>query len=288
MNPTVDLHKGKEEAIQEFVRQQGTIALDWYVPNFYNTRVGDLITERLPIETTRGKILFNCPSLSEYFHTYTFELDLTKGRVYTYLNPSEDIGVPCQQEQFNLELLAEKLQNDIDTSELRVEELERIPLVKKVAAPADIMDLEEAEYKICQYLQLWKLYAETSVELKRKSKLSWKSAVTACKVYGSYILDILRQVDEVIKLFAMEKELRIIKNRGHFPVPLITPQSIKIETLQDKKKVLNAVDTEITEMITAVRESEENYEREKEEAGSRDQQLRLTRQMNRSASISSQ
>ena len=37
-----------------------------------------------------------------------------------------------------------------------------------------------------------------------------------------------------MKLFAMEKELRIIKNRGHFPVPVITPQGTKIETSQDK------------------------------------------------------
>ena len=79
MNPTVDLHRTKEEAIKDFVRQQGTIALDWYVPNFYNTLVGDLITKRLPIETTQGKILFNCPPLSEYFHTSIFKLDLTTG-----------------------------------------------------------------------------------------------------------------------------------------------------------------------------------------------------------------
>ena len=197
--------------------------------------------------------------------------------MYTYLNPPEDIGVPCQQEQFDLELLAEKLQNDLDTSELRVEELERIPLVKKVAAPADIMDLEEVEYKICQYLQLWKLYADISVELKRKSKLSQESAVAACKVYGSYISDILRQVDEVMKLFAMEQELRKIKNRGQFPVLLITPQGIKIETLQDKKKVLDAVETEITEMIQAIRESEEHYKREHFW-----NRLRLTGQTNRS------
>ena len=59
MNPRVDLHKTKEEAIKEFVKKQGTIALDWYVPNFYNTRVGDLIMEKLPIKTARGKILFN-------------------------------------------------------------------------------------------------------------------------------------------------------------------------------------------------------------------------------------
>ena len=85
----------------------------------------------------------------------------------------EDIGVPCQQEEFDLELLAEKLQKDPDTNELHhITELERIPLVKKIAAPADIMDLEEIKCKICQYSKLWKLYAETSVELKRKSELS--------------------------------------------------------------------------------------------------------------------
>ena len=37
MNPTVNLHGAKEEAIKEFIRKQGTIALDWYVPNFHNT-----------------------------------------------------------------------------------------------------------------------------------------------------------------------------------------------------------------------------------------------------------
>ena len=117
-----------------------------------------------------------------------------------------------------------------------MEELERIPIVKKIAVPADIMDLEEIECKTCQYLQLWKLYAEISVELIRKSELSRERAVTACKVYGSYISDILQQVDKVMKLFAMEKELRIIKNRGHFPIPTITPQGTKIETTQDETK----------------------------------------------------
>ena len=160
-------------------------------------------------------------------------MDLTTGRVYTFLTPPEDIGVPCQQEEFDLELLVEKLQKDPATSELRREELERIPLVKKIAVPADIMALEEIECKIHQYLQLWKLYAKISVKLKRKSELSQESAVTACKVYGPYISDILRQVDKVMKLFAMVKELRIIKSRGHFPIPTITPQGTKIETMHD-------------------------------------------------------
>ena len=80
----------------------------------------------------------------------------------------------------------------------------------------------------------------------------------------------------------MEKELRVFGNRGHFPVPKITPRGMKIETTKDKDKVLKAVDTEIEEMIIAVRRSEENYEREQEEAKNRDQKLKLTRQTNRS------
>ena len=52
-----------------------------------------------------------------------------------------------------------------------------------------------------------------------------------------------------MKLFAMEKELRIIKNRGHFPIPTITPQGTKIETTHDLDKALEAVNDEVTEMI---------------------------------------
>ena len=123
MNSTVELHRSKEEAIKEFVRQQGTIALDWYVPDFRNTRVGDLIRERLPIETTEGRILFSCPPLSEFFKTSNFELDLRTGKVYTFLAPPEDIGVSCQQEQFDLELLTALLQNEKDMSTIHEENL---------------------------------------------------------------------------------------------------------------------------------------------------------------------
>ena len=191
MSPTVGLHRTKEEAIKEFVRQYGTISLDWYVPDFCNTRIGDLIRERLPIETTEGRILFSCPPLSKFFKTSNFELDLRTGKVYTFLAPLEDIGVSCQQEQFDLELLTALLQNEKDTSTIHEEKLERISMIKKIAGPADVMDREEAESKILQYSQLWQLYAEISVELKKKSELSQESAVAACKVYGPYISDIL-------------------------------------------------------------------------------------------------
>ena len=209
-------------------------------------------------------------------------MDLRTGRVYTFLAPPEDIGVWCQQEKFDLELLRALLQREKDASTIHEEKLERIPVIKKIAGPADVMDKEEAESKILQYGQLWQLYAEISVELKGKSELSQESAVAACKVYGPYISDILRQVDEVMKIFAMEKELRKIKNRGYFPVPLITPQGNTIETSHDKDKVLEAVDEEVTEMLKAVKQSKENYEREQEQARIRDEQLRSTRQTSRS------
>ena len=109
MNPTVELHKTKEEAIKEFVRQHSTIGLDWYVPDLCNTKVGNLIKERLPLETTEGRILFSCPSLSEFFKISNFKLDLRTGWVYTYLDPLEDIGVSCQQEQFDPEFLTDVL-----------------------------------------------------------------------------------------------------------------------------------------------------------------------------------
>ena len=57
--------------------------------------------------------------------------------------------------------------------------------------------------------------------------------VTACKVYVPYISGIVWQLDEVMKIFPIEKKLRTIKNTGYFPVQHITPQDKKIETTQD-------------------------------------------------------
>ena len=106
------------------------------------------------------------------------------------------------------------------------------------------------------------MYADNSVELKRKSELSQESAVAACKVYVPYISDIVRQLDEVVKIFAMERELRLIKNRGYFPVPQITPQDTKIETTYDKNELMKDIDEIATAMLNAVKQSEENYARE--------------------------
>ena len=273
MNPTVELHRTKEEAIEEFVQQHGTIALDWYVPDLCNTRVGNLIKKRLQLETMEGRILFCSPALSEFFKTSNFELNLRTGGVSTYLNPPEDIGIKCQKETFDLEFLRDTLRGEQDTRTIQEERLERIPSVKKLVGP---------EYKVCQYCHLWTMYADRSVELKKKSELSQESAVAACKMYVPYISDIVQQIEEVVKIIVIEKELRLIKNRGYFRVPQLAPEECKIETIQDKEVLLTEIDKIVVEMLKAIKESEENYKREQEQARTRDEQLRSARQTSRS------
>ena len=144
-------------------------------------------------------------------------------------------------------------------------------------------ELRRNRTKIHQFCHLWQLYADTSVELKKKSELSQDSAVAACRVYVPYMADITRQLEEVRKIFAIEKEVRTIKNRGYFPVPHINPQEEKIETAKDKDKILERIDELAMAMIQAARQSEENLAREQEQARARDKQLRLVRQTDRSS-----
>ena len=249
---------------------------------FSNTRVGDLIEQRLPIETADGRLVFSCPTLSEFFRTSNFELDLKTGQVFTYLSSPENIGISCQKDPFDLESLRNMLREEQDISMAQEESLERIPNIKKLAGPADMMSLEETEQKIHQFCHLWQLYADTSVELKKKSELSQDSAVAACRVYVPYMSDITRQLEEVRKIFAIEKEVRTIKNRGYFPVPHINPQEEKIETAKDKDRILERIDEIATAMIQAARQSEENFAREQEQARARDEHLRSLRQTDRS------
>ena len=110
--PTVELHRTKEDTIKEFIRQHGTISLDWYVPDLCNTRVGDLIEKRLQLGTTEGRILFSSLALSEFFKTSNFELNLQTGEVLTYLDPPENIGITCQKEPFDIESLRDTLQGE--------------------------------------------------------------------------------------------------------------------------------------------------------------------------------
>ena len=110
------------------------------------------------------------------------------------------------------------------------------------------MPREEAEYKVHQYCHLWTMYADSSVELKKKSELSQESAVAACKIYIPYISDFTCQIRG-----SGEKELRLIKNRGYFPVPHLAPRECRIETIQDKETLIKEIIEVAVEMLTAIR-----------------------------------
>ena len=97
-----------------------------------------------------------------------------------------------------------------------------------------------------------------------------------------YISNITHQMEEVVKIFIMEKELRLIKNRGYFPVPQLAPRECKVETVQDKETLIKEIDEIAVDMLTAIRESEENYKKEQEQARIREEQLRSARQTSRS------
>ena len=136
-----------------------------------NTRVINLIRNKVPINSGEQKLLFNSPELSELFTRSCYELDLQSGWINTYSIPPEDIGVACQQEEFDLTLLKEHFQKKLDEIEPRTDKLKRIPLIRKGAPQADIMDMKEIEEKIAQYCQLWELYAQASCKLTRRSKI---------------------------------------------------------------------------------------------------------------------
>ena len=153
LNPVAKLTRTYVDNMEEYVRRFIDIGLDWYVPNLCNTHVRDLIKNRLPISTGKTKILVNYPQLRDFFTTSTFEVDLTTGQVYMYLSPAEDIGFPCQQEEFDLNLLRKWLRRHTDPIKHCSGELKRIPLIRKMAAAADIMDMAKIKEKMGQYCQ---------------------------------------------------------------------------------------------------------------------------------------
>ena len=123
--PTIELHRTKEDTIKEFVRQNSTINLDWYVPVLCNTGVGDLIEKRLQLGTTEGRILFSSPALNEFFKTSNFKLNLQTGEVLTYLDPLENIRITCQKEPFDIESLRDTLRGKCNTGQMQEERLKR-------------------------------------------------------------------------------------------------------------------------------------------------------------------
>ena len=69
-----------------------------------------------------------------------------------YSFPPKDIGVSCQEEELDVNQLKEWFQSRTDTTVPGhcEEELKRVPLIQKITAAADIMDIREIEEKLGQ------------------------------------------------------------------------------------------------------------------------------------------
>ena len=106
-NPTVQLTRIDTDNLEGFVRNHSDIGLEWYVSILVNTCIKELIRNRVQINPGENKIIFNSTEHSEFFTRSYYELDLQTGRVYTDSIPTEDIGVQCQQDEFDLILLRE-------------------------------------------------------------------------------------------------------------------------------------------------------------------------------------
>ena len=104
-NPRVELTRIDQNDMEEYVRKYSDIGLNWYGPNLLNTHIIDLIRNKIPINPGENRILFNSTELSDFFTISCFKLDLKTGQVHTYSTPAEDIGVACQQEEFDIETL---------------------------------------------------------------------------------------------------------------------------------------------------------------------------------------
>ena len=138
--PRVELTRIDQNNMEEYVRKYSNIGLNWYVPNLLNSCVIDMIRNKIHSNPGENRILFNSTELGEFFTISCFELDLKTGQVYTYSTPAEDIGIAYQQEEFDIETLQEHFQGQSDEAELDVDELRRIPLIRKRAPIADIME----------------------------------------------------------------------------------------------------------------------------------------------------
>ena len=124
------------------------------------------------------------------------------------------------------------------------------------------------------------MYADALIQLKGASKLHHNKAVAACKIYGSHISDLLKQFEEMMKLFAIENELRAIQHREQIPYPTINPLEERIENRKHRDKLMKEVDDKLVLVLRRVETIEGNYQREKE-AKQKEQQATLARQPNR-------
>ena len=267
-NLTAQHTREDTEKLEQFVRDHSDISLDWYVPNLVNTRVKDLIGNRVQINPGENMIVFNSTELSEFFTRSCYELDLKMGRVYSrrHRNSMPMRGIRFRPTQRTFPKTHRSNRNTHRGAKKNPAGEEESTHSRNHGPGGNRGENETV------------LSALGVCELTRRSKISQEEAVKACKVYGPYIRDMLQQADEAMTIFVMEKELRNIEGRGNFPIPTITLRDIKIDNSQQSRKILEALDEELVRILNTVKESELAYQKGQEAAR---QQARAARSTHR-------
>ena len=92
-----------------------SVETDWVIPDLRNTRLSDANPIPLDQQVTadkqgRGKIvLVRCHNLKPYFKVLCFQINVQTGQMYTHTQPATDVGINCQMEEFDLDILKARL-----------------------------------------------------------------------------------------------------------------------------------------------------------------------------------
>ena len=88
---------------------------DWVIPDLRNTRLSDANPIPLDQQVTADKqgrckiVLVRCHNLKPYFKVLFFQINVQTGQMYTHTQPATDVGINCQMEEFDLDILKARL-----------------------------------------------------------------------------------------------------------------------------------------------------------------------------------
>ena len=230
-----------------------SVETDWVIPDLRNTRLSDANPIPLDHEVTANQqngdkiVLVRCLSLKPYFKVACFQINVQTGQMYMHTQPAMDVGINCQMEEFDLDILRARLDTISPPLESQRDEgtLPRILLVQRTGPINEIMTEQEAWDILNRYRELCKLYATAYHELSVHAKHAPVEQIKACNLIEPYISDVLEQVDATLDIFCMENELRRQKGLEHFKIPELTPNGCTIESVTQLDAYCKAVDNEV-------------------------------------------
>ena len=132
-----------------------SVETDWVIPDLKNTRMSDANPTPLDQQVNvnqqdKGKIVpVRCHSLKPYFKILCFQINMQMGQMYTNTQPAMEVGITCQMEEFNLDILKARLDAMAPPIECQQDEgtLPRIPLVQ-IKGPINKVLTEEEGWDI--------------------------------------------------------------------------------------------------------------------------------------------